>query len=46
MRTRYIPEAEEGLAANPHIVVAQPEDYKGKFQDRFKKINRFIWKLV
>lgn len=37
MRTRYIAEAEKGLAENPHIVVAQPEDYKGKFQDRFKK---------
>lgn len=37
MRLRHIPEAEEGLAANPHIVVAHPEAYKGKFQERFKK---------
>lgn len=36
MRARYIPEAEEGLAANPHIVVAEPKKYKGHFQERFK----------
>ncbi|MDO5457306.1 MAG: tRNA (guanosine(46)-N7)-methyltransferase TrmB [Atopococcus tabaci] len=37
MRLRHIPEAEEGLAANPHIVVTHPKNYKGKFQKRFKK---------
>lgn len=37
MRARYIPEAEERLADNPHIVVAEPEKYKGHFQERFEK---------
>ena len=36
MRAKYIPEAEEGLAANPHIVVAEPKKYKSHFQERFK----------
>lgn len=36
MRAKYIPEAEEGLAANPHIVVAETKKYKSHFQERFK----------
>lgn len=38
MRLKHVPQAEEELKAHPHIVIQDPLSYRGRMQDRFKKL--------